>query len=54
MTFLIPFLFALTVPTTVVAIASNFSNKATLVKNLSVVMLYPMDFTGETNHITTS
>ena len=54
MAFVIPLLFALTVPTTVVAIASNFSAKAMLEKKLSVVMLYPLDFTGETSHSTTS
>ena len=53
MAFVIPLLFALTVPMTVVAIASNFSVKPTLVKKLSVVMLYPLDFTGETSHSTT-
>ena len=56
MAFVRPLLFSLTVPTTVVAIASNFSAKATLVKKLSVVtsMLYPLDFTGETSRSTTS
>ena len=54
MAFVIPLLFALTVPTTIVARASNFSAKATLVKKLSVVMLYRLDFTGETSHSTTS
>ena len=54
MAFVISLLFALTVPTTVVAIASNFSARATLVKKLSVVMLYPLEFTGETSRSTTS